>query len=102
MAEASVVDLPAAVISWVKSVDVYKTPARIICFTAAEARAGNGPSSALNAPEPHGTSSVWGMIPASDPKQEILLKYIQSINSTHKAKMILRCLGIYFLEKWIV
>ena len=45
-----------------KSVEVYKTPVRIICFNGAEARTGNGPSTAFNAPESYRASSVWGKI----------------------------------------
>ena len=47
----------------VKSVDVYKTFARIFRYNGAEAREGGGPAPALKAPEPHRASSVLGRNP---------------------------------------
>ena len=46
-----------------KKSNVYRMPAKLICFTVAEARADNGPSLALNVPEPYRASSVSENIP---------------------------------------
>ena len=43
-----------------KSVDVYKTLARIILFVNNEARSEKILPPPINAPEPHRPSSVWG------------------------------------------
>ena len=60
VAAARVVELPPRCsIRWVKSVDVYKTSARIIFYNAAEAQAASRLSPAFNAPKPHRASSVW-------------------------------------------
>ena len=53
--------LRAAIIRGVKSVDVYKTSARIMCFNGAEARATDWPSPAFKPPEPHLRKFVWGV-----------------------------------------
>ena len=61
VAVARVVELfPRCSNKGVKSVDVYKTFARIICCTTGAARAAKWPSLAFHAPEPHRASSVWG------------------------------------------